>query len=173
MSRLTKPKNLTTLIRSVAACAQRLRRARAHLRVVGDGPERRRLVQVASSLGVQDLVTFVGPTHLASVWMARADWLLISSVAEGGPLTVYEGLQSGLRIMATPVGAIPDVLAQDHASILLSGASRQAITGGLQQLMDATPRLADLERERRRALGDMWSASCLAPSWYEALASVT
>lgn len=172
LSRLTQPKNLRTLLHSMSMLAHDLRSARAHLRIVGTGPEQSRLMRDASSLGVSDLVSFFGPTLSPASWLAATDWLLIPSVAEGGPLTVYEAAQTGARVMGTPRGAMPDVLARDPASILVGGTDVRAVTRGLASILEAPLRLTEGDRRRRMTIGKAWSVESLAPSWYRALASV-
>lgn len=172
LSRLTQPKNLSTLLHSMSRLAHDLRRARAHLRIVGTGPEKSRLMRDVSRLGLGDLVSFFGPTHIPASWLATTDWLLIPSVAEGGPLTLYEAAQTGARVMGTPRGAMPDVLARDPESILVGGTDVRAVTRGLSSILEAPSRLTERDRRRRMTIGRAWSVESLAPSWYRTLASV-
>lgn len=172
LSRLTQPKNLSSLVKAVAASVGALRYARAHLRIVGDGPQLRRLIEEVSALGVSDLVSFAGITYAPGDWLRSADWLLIPSVAEGGPLTLYEGMQAGVRVLGTPRGAIPDVIASDPESILLEGTDEVALGTGIQRLLAARPHLSSADRAGRMVRGRAWSAESLAPNWYRALASI-
>ena len=172
LSRLTAPKNLSSLVKAVAASVGVLRSAGAHLRIVGEGPQLKRLMAEVSALGVSDLVSFAGITYAPGDWLQSADWLLIPSVAEGGPLTLYEGMQAGIRVLGTPTGAIPDVIASDPESILLEGSNEVALGTGIEKLLAARPHLSSADRAGRMVRGRVWSAESLAPTWYRALASI-
>ena len=172
LSRLTRPKNLSALIQAVQMDAEHFRAATAHVRVVGDGPQKGHLMHEASRLGVSDLVSFQGGSRSPGAWMSSADWLVIASVAEGGPLTVYEGLQAGLRVMATPVGVIPEVLAEDSESILLREASVSALRAGLQRILSRPSSITQSARAARSAAATRWNTSVLAPEWFKAIESV-
>ncbi|MBK8098563.1 MAG: glycosyltransferase [Planctomycetes bacterium] len=75
--------------------------------LVGDGPER---AAIAAAGG--DRVLFLGtrtPDEVADA-MAACDLLVLPSEREGWPNVVTEALASGLRVVATAVGGIPEIL---------------------------------------------------------------
>lgn len=172
ISRLTLPKNLSALVQAIYQSRGALRRAGAHLVIVGDGPEKGHLLQEVSSKGLWDLVSFAGHSDAPGDWLAAADWLLIPSSAEGGPLTAYEGMQAGVRIMGTSRGAIPDVIRGDKDSVLLVGSDVSTLVSGLHRLLSSPPTLEPIHRARRMEAGKVWSAQALVPHWYRTLASV-
>lgn len=79
------------------------------LLLVGDGPERAALAAAGGGR-----VQFLGTRSPAEVALAyqAADLLVLPSEREGWPNVVTEALASGLRVLATPVGGIPEIL--DH-----------------------------------------------------------
>jgi teichuronic acid biosynthesis glycosyltransferase TuaC len=79
----------------------------ATLVLVGDGPER---AAIAAAGG--DRVQFLGNRPPAEVALAcqAADVLVLPSHAEGWPNVVTEALASGLPVVATAVGGIPEIL---------------------------------------------------------------
>lgn len=91
----------------VAAAAVRSVPDDLRLVLVGDGPER---AAIAAAGG--DRVLFLGtrpPGEVADV-MAACDLLVLPSEREGWPNVVTEALASGLRVVATAVGGIPEIL---------------------------------------------------------------
>ena len=82
--------------------------ADVHLVLVGDGPERARLVAAAPPGRVHCLGTR-RPDEVAQCYRT-ADVLVLPSRREGWPNVVTEALASGLRVVASPVGGIPELL---------------------------------------------------------------
>jgi glycosyltransferase involved in cell wall biosynthesis len=84
---------------------------------------RARLESMARDLGIVDRVHFLGRRSRVEValWMNRADVLCLSSRSEGMPNVVLEARASGLPVVTTPAGAIPELpLNQDHFLVVKS-----------------------------------------------------
>jgi glycosyltransferase involved in cell wall biosynthesis len=91
--------------------------------IVGHGPERSRLTELAQSLGVGDRVHFTGvvsdPQKLAEIYNSSA-FLVIPSTSECGiPLAVLEAMACGLPIIASPIAAIPSVVQDGYNGFLV------------------------------------------------------
>ena len=83
------------------------------LLLIGDGPHRNHLSQLAQKLHIADRVTFTGWLgEEADVYraMQSAKVFVMNSGSEGGPRTALEAMALGLPIIATPVGVMPDVI---------------------------------------------------------------
>lgn len=108
---LRPEKNLGRLLRAFALVR---RQAPARLVIVGDGPERGALEELAASLGLGPDVQFAG--HLADP--ARAyrglDVFALSSDTEQMPLSVLEAMAAGLPVAATDVGDVAAMLAEPN-----------------------------------------------------------
>jgi glycosyltransferase involved in cell wall biosynthesis len=78
--------------------------------LVGDGPERAKLQDLSSVLGISEHVLFVGErTDMPRVY-AGIDILVLPSVAEGLPMTMLEGMAARKAIVATDVGDVSRVI---------------------------------------------------------------
>jgi len=118
VARLDPVKDLGTLIRAVATVTRGSphragepdRRAPMALVIVGDGPERQRLEDLAVELGVGPHVRFLGHRDDARLWLAGCDVYVNSSISEGVSLTILEGMAAGLPVVATRVGGTPEVI---------------------------------------------------------------
>ena len=82
------------------------------LRLVGDGPLRGALEAEAARLGVADRVDFHGlaPKHEVAELMRRARLVLVPSRFETSAVVALEALASGTPVVATAVGALPELL---------------------------------------------------------------
>ncbi|MBL8737193.1 MAG: glycosyltransferase [Planctomycetes bacterium] len=91
----------------LAAAALARLPADVQLVLVGDGPDRARIAELGGAR-----VHFLGPQPPDQVAIAcrAADLLVLPSEREGWPNVVTEALASGLPVVATAVGGIPQIL---------------------------------------------------------------
>lgn len=80
------------------------------LTIAGDGPLRYELYNMAKKLGVSESVEFLGFEKNVYPLYETHDLLLIPSLTEGLPLVMLEAASVGMPIIASSVGAIPEVL---------------------------------------------------------------
>jgi glycosyltransferase involved in cell wall biosynthesis len=108
----------------------------AHLVIVGDGPEKERLRGLVEMHGVSDRVALLGHKQDPLPFIAAADVFVQASFSEGMSNAIMEAMSLGRCIVATRVGAAPDLL-EDGVHGLLCDPTTQ----GLAQALDRT--LAD------------------------------
>jgi glycosyltransferase involved in cell wall biosynthesis len=104
-----------TGVKDTGAVVEIVRAAReqgvdAVLVMVGDGPDRERLEQLAHDLGVARTTYFVGYQSEVAGYYRLFDAFLLPSVNEGTPVSAIEALASGTPVVATRVGGVPDVV---------------------------------------------------------------
>jgi glycosyltransferase involved in cell wall biosynthesis len=83
---------------------------------IGDGTLEAETRQFSEELGLSDKVSFCGFVPWGPELFAKlrsADLLVVNSIDEGGPRTVYEAMAVSLPVIGTPVGNIPAVLAEE------------------------------------------------------------
>lgn len=130
VARLDPVKDLGTLIRAIAD----LSRARAVLlAVVGDGPERAALAELAADLGCSESVRFLGHRDDARSWLPGFDVYVNCSISEGVSLTLLEAMAAALPMVVTRVGGTPEVVTEDCAR-LVSARSPAEVTDALASL---------------------------------------
>lgn len=118
---LRPEKSLSVLIRAFAqAHFNKLR-----LVLVGDGPCRRHLEQLAGDLGVQAAITFAGAVDDPAPWYRALDLFAMSSVTEQMPMSLLEAMASGLPAVSTNVGDIRRMLAAGSAEVVPPGECEQ------------------------------------------------
>jgi N-acetyl-alpha-D-glucosaminyl L-malate synthase BshA len=94
-------------VRIFARVAERLP---AELMMVGDGPDRVDAEWEARELGVQDRVHFLGKIDTVAPLLAGADLFLLPSTGESFGLSALEALASGVPVIGTNVGGLPEVV---------------------------------------------------------------
>jgi sugar transferase (PEP-CTERM/EpsH1 system associated) len=147
VGRLQDVKDQATLIDAFARLASMLPEQRDRLRLVlvGDGPLRARLAQQIADAGLQDCAWLPGARSDVAPVMRSFSLFALSSIAEGTPVTMLEAMASGLPVVSTAVGGIPD-LVQDGASGAL------VPPGDPQRLAEALATYV-LDAERTRSHG--------------------
>lgn len=110
LARLDFAKGVDILIEAVARVQQRLRLRRDCFAIVGDGPLRGRLEQLARQRGVTDLVAFVGAMDGARRFLVEAEALVIPSRWEGLPLVLLEAGSLGRPVIAARVAGIAGIV---------------------------------------------------------------
>jgi glycosyltransferase involved in cell wall biosynthesis len=85
--------------------------------IVGDGPDAKAVKAEASSLGLDDAVSFPG-TLPAREAFALGRALIVPSRAESFPYIVLEAAAAGLPLIATNVGGIPEIVAGTDTTLL-------------------------------------------------------
>jgi len=81
----------------------------AVLLVVGDGPQRQALQQLATQLGVDRDVKFLGFRDDVPALISTFDVQAIPSLTEGFPLCLAEAMAAGSAIVATAVGGMKEI----------------------------------------------------------------
>lgn len=119
VGRLATTKNHSGLLDAVSVLSAS---HRISLRIAGDGPERGKLTEQATQLGIDDRVEFLGSISQTEVAqeMRDADLYVQSSIVESFGVPVIEALLSGLPVVATPVGVASDI--GDNEPLLTVGA---------------------------------------------------
>ncbi|MFL5766256.1 MAG: glycosyltransferase family 4 protein, partial [Actinomycetota bacterium] len=127
------------------------------LDVVGDGPERERLVSFAARLGLTERVTFHGDVSHERVGrvLAASDALILASDYEGLPHVVLEALAVGTPVVAPVVGGVGDVIEDGVSGLLTGSAHPEDLAAALQALCD--PELGERLRAGAAAAGKRWT----------------
>lgn len=121
VARLDPVKGLDFLLEAVAALRARDGASGAILRIVGEGPERHALEAAIHRLGLAGTAFLGGaetPERLP-MWYAAADVLCLTSHSEGCPNVVTEALACGRPVVATPVGAVPELVREGENGWLI------------------------------------------------------
>lgn len=114
-------------------------------------------------------VSFAGEmVHADAMSMlADADILVLPSHSEGFPNVVLEGMALGKPVLATAVGAIPEMLSEG-AGVVVPAKNIQALSENLRSLMDDPDRRQLLGRQARGRAQELYSLDSVFLS-YQAL----
>jgi glycosyltransferase involved in cell wall biosynthesis len=136
----------------------------ARLVVAGAGPEEQRLRRYAQALGIAGRITFAGPVFGEDKvkLFAGADVMLLPSYSEGLPYALLEAMAAGIPVIATPVGAIPDVVAHGTHGYLVPVRDGKAIAEAIAGLGANREQLSWMSRACRRRIRAAYDIERLA-----------
>ncbi|MDO5544824.1 MAG: glycosyltransferase [Eubacteriales bacterium] len=89
------------------------------LRLVGDGDLRSDMEALAQEKGIADAVEFCGMQSNVYPYLHDADIFTLPSIYEGNPMTIIEAMGTGLPIVASRVGGIPDMISDGESGLLV------------------------------------------------------
>lgn len=81
----------------------------AKLMMVGDGPEKAPAEALCEELGISDKVIFFGNSHEISKILCFSDLFLLPSETESFGLAALEAMASGVPVISTNTGGLPEV----------------------------------------------------------------
>jgi glycosyltransferase involved in cell wall biosynthesis len=120
IGRLDLRKGLLELIDAVAQL--RTQRPDLHCYVVGEGPDRPKLLEAIGRHQAEASITLVPscPTDKVALWMAATDLVTLPSYREGCPNVIVEALAAGRPVVASNVGGIPELMDESCGRLIPS-----------------------------------------------------
>lgn len=108
---------------------------RAHLVIAGAGEQAAELRRLASRLGLADRVRWLGWRGDAADLMAAFDVFLLPSLREGFGLVLLEAMSRRLPIVASRVGAIPEIVIDGETGILVEPRNADELAKAISRLL--------------------------------------
>jgi colanic acid/amylovoran biosynthesis glycosyltransferase len=141
VARLVEIKGLAYAIQALAL----LHREHPNLRyeIIGDGPDRNKLAALIRELGLEGRVYLLGAcaSNEVRARMASAHLFVLPSInldgdQEGTPVTLMEAQVSGLPVVSTRTGGIPEVMTDGHSGFLVADRDPKALAERLRFLIE-------------------------------------
>ena len=151
IGRLAPAKGFLSLLQAFARAREQCGTSH-QLLIVGEGPQRQALADCIESLQLENEVRLAGYVDGADRLLGGAAGFVMSSLTEGMPLVLLEAMQWRVPILATSVGAIPDLLDGGRRGILVPPNDLTALVDGLSSMLSSASPTA-LANEASRAQG--------------------
>jgi glycosyltransferase involved in cell wall biosynthesis len=145
VSRLTQQKGIDIAVQALSFLPEDV-----VLVVLGEGPERELLDELAREHVVESRVFLPGRVPDVAAWLRRASVYVQPARWEGFGLAVLEAMVCGLPVVATNVSSLPELVADGKTGVLVPADDAAALARGIERAL-AEPSLgpAGLERARR------------------------
>jgi L-malate glycosyltransferase len=153
-------------IRDVIGIFARLnRRIPSRLLLVGDGPERGDANDEAERLGIEGRVVFLGKQDSVAELMACADLLLLPSQSESFGLVALEAMASGVPVVATRAGGIPEVVEDGVTGSLGEIGDVQGMADAAVAILADPDRWTAMSRAARTVATERFAADVIVPHY--------
>jgi glycosyltransferase involved in cell wall biosynthesis len=131
VGRLQAYKRVEDALRALALLEEPYR-----LAIIGNGPQRPQLEQMAATLGVASRVQFVGRAGDEDLvgWYRRAGFVLNLSEAEAFGMTVLEGVAAGCEAVCSNIPAFHDLASQfpDHVTVVTGRRDPESVAAAVR-----------------------------------------
>ena len=156
VGRLTDQKGAEHLLHALSS----MKTPAASLDIVGDGPNREALKQLAQKLGVASRIRWHGQLSQSDLppLYQRAAAVVIPSVDEGLGLVAVEALLCETPVVAFDSGGLRDVIQHEKTGLLVKPGDRTALASALDNLLARDGRGSQLGRA-----GRLYALSAFAP----------
>ncbi|MEM6469564.1 MAG: glycosyltransferase [Planctomycetota bacterium] len=148
---LRSEKNHQLLVR--AASSLRAQFPDLHWLIIGDGPERSSIEELAKELRVADRVKLLGTRHDTERLVAAMDVFTLCSLNEASPVSILEALACGVPVASSDVGSVKETVVNDETGFLFESEDQGGMCEAIAKLLgDAKLRQACGERGREKVL---------------------
>jgi len=135
-------------------------RDRATLLIIGDGPERERVVAAARTLELGDSVRFLGTRRDARDIIMQCDLLALSSDTEQMPLVVLEAMDAALPVASFDVGDVRGMLSPENGPFVVAH-STLALTAAIARLVEDPKLRRTVGAANRARASEVYSADSM------------
>ncbi len=135
VGRLVKRKGFEYLIKSL-----KLLNEDVECLIIGDGPEKENLQQLAVNLGLKQRVNLLGylsEEEKKFQYLAAADIFVLSSLHEGFGIVLQEAMQVGLPIIATNIGGQVDFIKDGENGFLVNIKDEESIADSAKRILNS------------------------------------
>jgi glycosyltransferase involved in cell wall biosynthesis len=157
VARLAPPKDLESLLHGFAAVAAE--RPAARLVLIGDGPRRAEAEAMVRALGATDRVVFAGPRRDVPELLPAFDVMVLPSHHEGLPRTIVEAMATGIPVVASGVGGIPEVVVDGTTGLLVPPGDPAALASAVERVLDDPALGLQLVDRARTLVGEFDAAA--------------
>ncbi|MEG3057225.1 MAG: glycosyltransferase family 4 protein [Methanoculleus sp.] len=139
----------------------------------GDGPLRESIEASLQEGGVTSLVNFPGWISHDDLpeYLNQLQLLVLPSYTEGLPNIMLEAMACGTPVLATPVGAIPDIIVDGVTGFLMEGNSPNQIAENVIRAL-SSPDHEKIIRNGKQLVEENFTFECVTEKWKEVLEKV-
>jgi glycosyltransferase involved in cell wall biosynthesis len=149
-ARLSKVKGVNILIKAVSLAVERSVECKCV--ILGDGPLREDLLRETESLGLQEYVVFLGFQADVRPYLQAASAFILTSYAEGLPLSVLEAMACELPCIVTDVGGNTEVVADGVNGLVIRPGNVDEAANAIIFLAEHPNECAGMARKARETV---------------------
>jgi sugar transferase (PEP-CTERM/EpsH1 system associated) len=141
------------------------KKSRLRLAIIGNGPLFAKIETKIKEAGIADVVWLPGARDDVANLMQSFSVFAMTSIAEGTPVVILEAMASGLPIIATRVGGIPEVVIDGQTGKLVAASDTAAFASAISTYLAATDTLTVHGAAGRKRAEDIYSVEAMLAAY--------
>jgi len=140
--------------------------------VVGDGPKRAELEELAASLQIADAVHFLGTRNDVPDVLAACDLVSLTSHNEAAPVSILEALGVGCPVLSSHVGSVSETVIEGETGRLFPAGDLDAYATAAIELLRDKPLRTRLGAAGRRLVVERWSLDAMVGGYEQLIEGI-
>ncbi len=129
--------------------------------LVGDGPERKRLQNLAADLGIRD-VRFTGMMEDLDPFFTERSVFVLPSREEGFGIAILEAMERGVPVVASRVGGIVEIVQDGKSGLLFERENPEALSSAVMKIFGDDRLMEELVKNgKKRASEFSWDVMAM------------
>ena len=164
VGRLYQRKGLDTLFQSISKVVQNFKNAKFVISGEGFRQNKEKLLKLAEKLKIENSVLFVGyfPDEKLPDLYAASDIFVLPALYENFPFAILEAQATGLPVISTKVGGIPELVTNNKNGLLVEPANSKQLTEEIIILLKNPKFAEELGKRGRRLVEEKFSWRLMA-----------
>ncbi|HOK65776.1 MAG TPA: glycosyltransferase [Anaerohalosphaeraceae bacterium] len=150
-------------LQAIQHLIEKISSVRVVYHLVGDGPLRAQLEELAETLGIKNRIVFEGALEQKGVLerLHQADVFLLTSRDEWLGVVLLEAQAAGVPIVATNVGGIPEAVLPGRSAILVPVGDAEAAARAMAELLQDPQKRIQMGQEGRKYVEERYDVDML------------
>ncbi|MHA1298617.1 MAG: glycosyltransferase family 4 protein [Candidatus Helarchaeota archaeon] len=159
VARLVPTKNIRTLIRIIQKITKT--HPNVFLMIIGDGPEKNKLMKLAKSLKLEEKVRFLGKisNERLPLYYSACDIFALPSLYEGQPTVILEAMACEAPIISYSVGGISELIKQGYNGFLVPKNDDEMLKNKIIELISNQELRKNMGKNSRRIIEDKFDST--------------
>lgn len=132
VSRLDPVKNQGMMLRAFEEFSEQC--PGSYLLMVGDGPDKEKLIRLSEDLGISKRTKFTGFINNPINELAGIDVFLLSSLTEGTSMTLLEAMSLGIPSVVTNVGGNPEIVKNNVTGLVVKSNEKSEFSYAIKEI---------------------------------------
>lgn len=128
----------------------------------GDGPLKKNVQSAAAKL--ESPVKFMGNCTDSAALLKAVDLLVLTSHSEGLPMVILEALMSGVPVVATRVGGVPEIIKPGFNGFLVEPGNLESLCSVLRDILSGS-KIEEMKKKCRSSVLKNYSGAQMAGSY--------
>jgi glycosyltransferase involved in cell wall biosynthesis len=127
--------------------------------IVGDGAEKKKLIELAERLNVLQNIDFIGYTDNVGKYLKRAKIFVLTSESEGLPMSIIEAMAFSLPVVSSSVNDIPDIVDHSVTGYLVNPNDIEGFSGYIYKLLVDEPLRVQMSLSSYNKVASLYESS--------------